>query len=703
MSFKAELEALIANANTSLEDLEEVLRRAQARSSDGESLDTNDGDVREIQAQIDTIRQRILSSLVEIRESYNHDQERLSDLEGELKLDLENVRQCAIDYFIKEDYQGCERLLTFLSKVQPNDENLQNFLELSRRKRLENEMERPGAATHDQSHSRNGHPEQRAQENHHQPNGGMPKTKAGGNEPEPLARAEEATLHSPLETEAGGPLPVLSDPQERIEPQILAEIELKTAAHINEMYRTPPSSTSPRFLAGVVVLALGVLITFYWLWKSQPDASIAESLSDAQSMMEGAVAPKDPLVGLHQEAQQLFDAGKFQEAGLVCEAILSKDPQDSFALSLKDYVRAGLAEQKRPAEEALLSERAAQLHQTAVQPPAGRSEDVQVRTPSTALDAPMRPASSTDRTALNLKRDAIIQKPSEQRSAKEQLTPAKQAVPTPASPAPTIPASQIAAVPQIRPEQLLELNNRIQARDFDQARLLLGQLESGFPRNPEVRTLGERLSEEVQKQNKLVSSWIEKAEAAWIGGRYVTPLEDNVLVYCNQALKADPKNQRAANLKKEIVQRAVAQAKDWIQRGKFDAARLTYASMDYLAAGDEAFPYSKQDLKRELEKLGFKAYPMVHEHKLGFCSGILRFNAYAVSYVPSGESGDGFAESLDSIVLNDEGDRLKITYRNRTFRFRGENGNAVGAIYQQLMTRMSDETSTLAGRNKDTR
>ena len=94
---------------------------------------------------------------------------------------------------------------------------------------------------------------------------------------------------------------------------------------------------------------------------------------------------------------------------------------------------------------------------------------------------------------------------------------------------------------------------------------------------------------------------------------------------------------------------------------------------------------------------------MVHDHKLGSCSGILRFNAYAVSYVPSGGSGDGFAESLDSIVLNDEGDRLKITYRDRTFRFRSENGNTVGAVYQQLMTRMSDEKSTLATRSRDTR
>jgi len=58
---------------------------------------------------------------------------------------------------------------------------------------------------------------------------------------------------------------------------------------------------------------------------------------------------------------------------------------------------------------------------------------------------------------------------------------------------------------------------------------------------------------------------------------------------------------------------------------------------------------------------------------------------------------------LESIVLNDEGERLKITYRDKTLRFRSEKGNALQPIYQQLMTRMSDEKSTLATRTKDIR
>ena len=118
-------------------------------------------------------------------------------------------------------------------------------------------------------------------------------------------------------------------------------------------------------------------------------------------------------------------------------------------------------------------------------------------------------------------------------------------------------------------------------------------LKAHFQETQKLRTLGERLRVDAGKQQSLALMWMEKAWAAQIAGRYVTPREDNVLVYCNLALEADPGNQRAADLKKEIVKRAVAQADEWIQRGKFDAARLHYASMDYLASGDAAFPYPR--------------------------------------------------------------------------------------------------------------
>jgi hypothetical protein len=681
MSFKAELEALIANANSSLEGLEAVLRRAKSQSGHGHALDASNGEAGEIQTEIDTIRQRILSSLLQIRESYTHDQERLSDLEGELKLDLENVRQCAIDYFIKGEYRECERLLGFLAKIQPHDEDLRNFLELSRRKQLENEQ-LTGAAADSQSRPKNGDLAQHlSHETHEQPIERTPQRD------QPFLRSTEETAFQAKQSET-------------IEPQILAEIELKTAAHIHETYRTLPSSTTSHFLVWVVVVALGIVTTFYWLSRSRLESSVPESLSSSQSKVEGLVETKDPLADLRQEAQALFDAGKLQEAGRVCDAILSKDPQDSFAVSLKEYTRAALDRPKTPAEEAVQSDQTAQLHDTATadRSPGSTSANVQLRSQPMASDAPLRPALSTSRPTLDPKpMAATVQNPGEQ-----PLNLAKQAAP--ASVAPAIPAAgQVATVPQIKPDQLVELNSRIQAKDFDQARVLLGRLESGFPGNPDLRTLAERLRVEAGKQQSEAASWIEKAEAAWIAGRYVTPPDDNVVLYCNMSLKADPKNQRAMNLKKEIVQRALSQAKDWIQRGRFDAARLSFASMDYLARGDAAFPYPKPDIKRELEKLEFTTHPMVHDHKLGSCSGVLRFNSYAVSYVPSGGSSDGFTETLNSIFINAEGERLKISYRDKSFHLRSQNGNRVQAVYQQLVTRMSDEKSTLATRSQDPR
>ena len=684
MSFKSELEALIATANSSLEDLEAVLRRAQSQPNNhGSTLNASNGDVGEIQAQVDTIRQRIVSSLLEIRESYNHDQERLSDLEGELKLDLENVRQCAIDYFIKGEYRECEKLLTFLAKIQPHDENLENFLELSRRKQLESET-KTSVAKDSQSHPRNVD---------------LPQHLSHETQDQPIEETALPSLGAAGESD-GPPSMFRQDRSEMIEPKILAEIELKTAAHIRETYRTLPSSTKPRFLVWAVVLALGVAWTLYWLARSRPESVPSESLLTSDSQVEELAAIKDRLAERRKEAQALFDAGKLQEAALVCDSILSKDPQDSFAVSIKEYTRAALAKSKASTDEAVPSDQTAQLQQvtTRAQSPVPSANPQALNQP-TSWDRPL-PALSANRAILDPKRtDASIQ------NRRGQLTnPPKQVAPAPASVVPTTPAaSQAVTVPQIKPDQLLELNSRIQAKDFDQARLLLAQLESGFPGNLDLRTLAERLRVEVGKQQAQASSWIEKAEAAWIAGRYVTPPDDNVVVYCNLSLKADPKNQRATNLKKEIVQRAVAQAQDWIQRGKFDAARLSYASMDYLARGDAAFPFPKPDIKRELDKLEFRTYSMVHDHKLGSCSGMLRFNSYAVSYVPSGGSGDGFTESLNSIFINDEGERLKISYRDRSFRLRSQNGNAVQAIYQQLMTRMSDEKSTLASTNKDVR
>jgi hypothetical protein len=174
------------------------------------------------------------------------------------------------------------------------------------------------------------------------------------------------------------------------------------------------------------------------------------------------------------------------------------------------------------------------------------------------------------------------------------------------------------------------------------------------------------------------------------------------LVYCNLALRADPGNQTATNLKEEMVKRALAQAEDWIQRGKFDAARLHYASMDDLAARDSAFPYPREDFRRELAKLEFTSYRVTHDHRFGSCSGTLKFNGYVVSYVPSGDSVDGFIGDLNSIIIaSEESKRLRIDSRDKIFRFKTEDGASIDSVYQELVARVANERSTLASRNSE--
>src|SRR5262245_29113393 len=134
MSFRSELESLIAEARSSLDRLDSVVSSdrssLQGPGNSGE-LDKKDGG--KLRAEL----QAVLGSLQQIKSSYSQNQQRLSELERELTVDLENVRRCAGDYFAKGQYKECAGLLSFLGKIQPQDENLQRLLDVCRSKELE--------------------------------------------------------------------------------------------------------------------------------------------------------------------------------------------------------------------------------------------------------------------------------------------------------------------------------------------------------------------------------------------------------------------------------------------------------------------------------------------------------------------------------------------------------------------------------------
>jgi hypothetical protein len=105
---------------------------------------------------------------------------------------------------------------------------------------------------------------------------------------------------------------------------------------------------------------------------------------------------------------------------------------------------------------------------------------------------------------------------------------------------------------------------------------------------------------------------------------------------------------------------------------------------------------NQQDLSARLKKVEFDSYPVVHDHFIGSCKGTLKINGYALSFVPSGGSKDGFTEKLSRIELNDPEDTLKIEVNHKTYRFEGSNSKnhrdrreATRQLHQMLRNHIS--------------
>jgi hypothetical protein len=185
---------------------------------------------------------------------------------------------------------------------------------------------------------------------------------------------------------------------------------------------------------------------------------------------------------------------------------------------------------------------------------------------------------------------------------------------------------------------------------------------------------------------------MQKLDSAMAHGNYVTPANDSALAYCNRLLALDNQNAKAVALKREIPTRASAQAKDLLSNEKFDEARSIFSALLAIAQ-NEGKTATAQEMRAQLEKLDFSAYPVIHDHTLGSCNGRLKMNAYVITYVPSGDSKDGFSQKLTDIAETEPGDKLKLQFKNKTYRFqpnptknKEENRQKVQEILSRLTT-----------------
>ncbi len=404
-------------------------------------------------------------------------------------------------------------------------------------------------------------------------------------------------------------------------------------------------------------------------------------------------------------ARSLFDQGKLREADRICTLLFQKPPYDAFALELKEKILTRLLEQisqEGLPDKSLGSEpvsqqawKSSELKRAESDRPKERLSDKAPRSEDRRFSenekvTAAEPSKPTRAPSNSAQPAVALQRPFESSRlvASENSVRARE----PVSRTVTVGADQRPPDP-INTEFLERIKSRIQSKNFNEARALLLQLPATSQPVVELKNLMALAETDFQKQQQLVSSELQKAESALVVGHYIIPPEDNVVIHCNRGLSFDPQNQRLLALKKDVINRSITQARDWIQRGKFDQARLFYSSLNYLSQNDTGFPVRRQWIQEEIDKLEFTAYPVMHEHRFGSCNGKLRMNAHVLSFVVSGDSSHGFTEPLRKVMVTEAGETLKVRLDDKTYQFQPNSNKespssreGFRAVYEQLMS-----------------
>jgi len=410
--------------------------------------------------------------------------------------------------------------------------------------------------------------------------------------------------------------------------------------------------------------------------------------SPAPAAAEGGVA--DP----EAHALKAFQQGRLLEANRFCDSILQSTPDSPFALDLKQQIRgrylriAGKAEADQKWADASMA-----WHNLLKVFPGDPEAALQLKAAKANLK-------NEEQLALASKMEAEQRIGELQQQITLAMNSGRHLPPSPGNAFELIQKLEVVSSDNAfgrgqRDEILRHLvasaNRSLQAKESVRATTLVHQMETYFPEAPELKALRDGLKAEQARLGEARNSWTQKAETAMAAGHYVTPASDNVLAYCSELLALDPQNVKALELKRTSTAKAGAQAKAWIQEGKYDEARAVYSVLLYLAQTELQSLLTSQEIKAEIERLTFNAHAVVHDHALGSCTGRLRFNAYQIIYVPSSDSKDGFSAKVSEVSQVESDDRLKIQLKGKTYRFQingvkdpQEVRTRIGSIQRQL-------------------
>ncbi|MEW5979159.1 MAG: PEGA domain-containing protein [Acidobacteriota bacterium] len=400
--------------------------------------------------------------------------------------------------------------------------------------------------------------------------------------------------------------------------------------------------------------------------------------------LSALVVPVLPWEELKQQAQTLVDEGKLIEAVEACNQLLLSDPGNAFALSTKERIRAELLEQSQEAIRNKQWDSARQVLNRSLGLFPGDSEALgmlKMIRPKLKKPVPTIDAAEKERHANIL---ALQQRITTAFESGNYFRPdgvvglVRQLEEI--SPGDVIGRGTMDKIHRMIVDQA---ERKLQRKDFAGLKSEIRQLEDHFPSSPELVRISAAVRLEEGRQAATRSAWLQKAETAFLAGHYLSPSDDNVVVHANRVLSVDPQNSKALSLKKESLQKALDQARALVQAGKYDEGRDSYAALYYLSKSDSLVPAGSQQLKAEVDRLEFRAYPVSHDHTVGHCTGRLRFNAYTLVYLPSAGSKDGFSCKLTDVKA-EAGEKLKIQANGKTYRYDLNNGGSKDARREKI-------------------
>ncbi|HVN78921.1 MAG TPA: PEGA domain-containing protein [Terriglobia bacterium] len=680
-------------------------------------------------------------------------------LEEELAVHVDNLKKEAMENFEKERYEECVGMFRFLCEMDPQNRTLRDYLELSQQKAQElrdnkTQPKPPSTATPSKIEPStiparmelNPKPQAESEPSHTTTGISLsPRAEAGSGQPQipaglpflrPVARGDQEG-----ENESSVMEPSSDEPERSV--ATAAYLSPKNIKWVGVMVLSlavigglvlgirsrrpapmpltgslsvqtvPPGarvSVNGEF-KGISPLYLKALEFGNYEVRTEKDGYQLNSQTlqvNSQTpvqisvLLEPSNTPPPVEVNLEERAGNLFEQGKFLESNRDCDAILASEPQSGFALNLKEKIRRALLKQgNQYMQKSRWEDARAVLNNVLVVSP--RDPEAMAALKTVKLKSKKGP------TVTESKESLAQAKINELRDQLTAATNSGNYFP----PKPGNVVDLVAQLNQLSPDDpvgkekmdqiyrdlLSQMQKRLQARDFENAKAVARQLQPYFAERSEFKNLRETLKAEESKTTEAKTSSVQKAEAAMNAGHYVLPVSDNAVVYCNRVLSLEPLNSKALSMKRDSLNKASSQARDWVQQGKYEEARNTFVALLQLSQNDSSFPFSAKELKAEIDRLEFTTFPVLHDHTLGNCVGRLKMNGYVLMYIPNGDPKCAFTQKISDGIQVEPGDKLKVQLRSKTYRFepspptsKDDSREKINTMHQKLKQLMAKGT-----------